>query len=126
MNFWPLLLLFSGGVILTVGDIIMKKWVINNSHVFYLLGLAVYIVGLNFLAQSYHFRNIAGASVVMTIINVILLLGVTYFYFKEPLSTLQLIGVALGIIAIVFLELPNYLQGKIFLWCSETKQNAAY
>jgi len=94
---------------LTVGDIIMKKWVISGSNLFYLSGLAVYLIGLNFLAQSYHFRNIAGASTVMTIINVILLLAVSYFYFKEPLSTLQLIGVALGIIAIVFLELPNYL-----------------
>jgi multidrug transporter EmrE-like cation transporter len=109
MNSWPLLLLFSGGVVLTVGDIIMKKWVTNGSHVFYFLGLAVYLVGLNFLAQSYHFRNIAGASTAMTIVNVILLLGFSYFYFKEPLSPLQLIGVALGIIAIVFLELPSYL-----------------
>ena len=109
MNFWPIFLIFSGGVILTVGDVVMKKWVGGGGRIYYIIGLVVYLVALNFLAQSYKFRNIAGASTTMTVINAILLIIVSYIYFKEPLNPLQIIGIALGFTAIIFLELPSYL-----------------
>jgi multidrug transporter EmrE-like cation transporter len=105
MNFWPLFLLISGGVVLTVGDVAMRRWVKGDGTSFYLIGLVVYLVGLNFLAQSYRFRNIAGASTVMTIINIVLLISFSWLYFKEPPTLIQSIGLVLGIAAIIFLEL---------------------
>jgi multidrug transporter EmrE-like cation transporter len=105
MNFWPLFLLVSGGIILTVGDFFMKKWVAGSGHTFYFLGLVIYLIALNFLAQSYRFQNIAGASVVMTIINTILLLVISYLYFKEPLNVFQIAGMIFGVAAIILLEI---------------------
>ena len=64
-----LILLLIGGIILTVGDILMKKWVNTNLYLFYFIGMIVYLVGLNFLAQSFKFKNIAVASVIFVIIN---------------------------------------------------------
>ncbi|MFH0869826.1 MAG: SMR family transporter [archaeon] len=100
-----IILLLAGGLILTAGDIAMKKWVSTNSYIFYLIGMAIYLVGLNFLAQSFKSKNIAVASVIFVIVNVATLSIVSWLYFKETLSALQILGIMLGITAIVVLEL---------------------
>jgi multidrug transporter EmrE-like cation transporter len=105
MNFWPLFLVIGGGIILTIGDVVMRRWVRGDGNSFYLIGLIFYIIALNFLAQSYRFKNIAVASTAMVVINIVLLIGFSWFYFKEPPTTVQSIGLILGIAAIVFLEL---------------------
>lgn len=101
----PLVLLFVGGSILTIGDVIMKKWVINNSNLLLASGLAIYLIGLIFLVYSFKYKNIAVASTIFVIFNIITLSVVSWFYFKETLSPLQLIGIVMGIGAIIFLEL---------------------
>jgi multidrug transporter EmrE-like cation transporter len=100
-----IILLLIGGIILTAGDILMKEWVSTNRYLFYFIGLAVYLIGLNFLAQSFKFKNIAVASVIFVIFNVVTLSLVSWIYFKETLSIMQIIGIALGIAAIIVLEL---------------------
>lgn len=100
-----IILLLIGGVILTIGDIFMKKWVNTNSYVFYIVGLAIYLIGLNFLAQSFKFKNIAVASVIFVIFNVVTLSIVSWLYFKETLSMMQIIGIIIGIMSIVILEI---------------------
>jgi len=100
-----IILLLIGGLILTIGDIFMKKWINTNAYLFYFIGLATYLIGLNFLAQSFKFKNIAVASVIFVIFNIVTLSLVSWFYFKETLSPMQIIGIVIGIIAIVVLEL---------------------
>jgi len=99
------ILLMIGGIMLTLGDIIMKKWISSNSYVFYVVGLIVYLIGLNFLAQSFKFKNIAVASVIFVIINVITLSVVSWFYFRETLKPIQIVGISIGILAIIVLEI---------------------
>jgi multidrug transporter EmrE-like cation transporter len=105
MNFLPIILLFIGGIILTIGDIVMKKWVIANQTYLYMIGLLIYLIGLNFLAQSFKFKNIAVASIIFVIFNVVTLSLVSWFYFKERLNNYQIIGIIIGLISIIFLEL---------------------
>ncbi len=104
-QYLPFILLFVGGSVLTVGDIVMKKWVVNNNIFLFVGGLAIYLVGLVFLAYSFKYKNIATASTIFVIFNIITLSIVSWFYFKETLSAVQLIGIALGIFSILFLEL---------------------
>lgn len=104
-QYLPLILLFVGGSILTIGDIVMKKWVLNNSTPIFIIGMAIYLVGLIFLAHSFKYKNIATASTIFVIFNIITLSIVSWFYFKETLTPFQLIGITLGISSIVFLEL---------------------
>lgn len=77
----------------------------SSSWMFYAAGLATYLIGLIFLAQSYKFKNIAIASIIFVIFNIATLSFVSWIYFKETLSPLQIIGIILGIIAVVLLEL---------------------
>ncbi len=105
MQYLPFLLLFIGGSVLTVGDIVMKKWVMDNSPFIFVAGLLIYLVGLIFLVLSYKYTNIAVASIILEIFNIVTLLIVSWFYFHETLNIYQCIGILLGISAIFFLEM---------------------
>ena len=100
-----LILLAIGGIILTVGDIIFKSWVEKPHTGMYVLGLAVYLIGLMFLVQTFKVENIAVASTIFVILNITTLLLVSWFYFDEKLSLVQLSGIALAFVAILLLEL---------------------
>lgn len=107
MNYLPIVILATGGIILTVGDLVMKKWVNTNSTIFYVIGLFIWIIGLLFLAEGFKFKNIAVASLIFNIINIVTLVIFSWVYFKENLSTTEMIGIFLGILAIILLEIGN-------------------
>ena len=104
MNYFPILLLFIGGLILTAGDLVMKKWVITPHFYLYIIGLLIYMIGMMFLVETYKYENIAVASLIFIIFNIITLLIFSWFYFKETLTTHQIIGIILGLSAIFFFE----------------------
>lgn len=107
MKLYPFMLLLTGGIILTAGDLFMKQWVNSNRRLFYIIGLAIYLVGLLFLAQSFKHKNIAVASVIFVLFNVITLAIVSWLYFKEGFSGWQIAGVLLGLASVVILELSG-------------------
>ena len=99
-----LLLVLIGGLILTVGDIVFKNWAINNSWLTFIFGLFIWTIGLVFLALSFKYKNIAIASLIFSLSNVISLTVISWLWYNEGLTTNQLIGIILGIIAVIFLE----------------------
>lgn len=82
----------------------MKKWVSNQHITVFIFGLVIYLFGLIFLAYSFKYKNIAVASTIFVICNVFTLSLVSWLYFKETLSVFQIIGVVLGISAIILFE----------------------
>ncbi len=105
INYLPFILLFLGGTILTIGDLVMKKWVSNQNWSTFVFGLLIYLFGLVFLGLSFKYKNIAVASTIFVVFNIITLLLVSWLYFKETIEPLQLAGIGLGIIAIILLEI---------------------
>jgi len=102
-----LILLLIGSLILTVGDIVMKRWIADGAASYYLyaLGIGIYLIGTNFLAFSFKYKNIAVASVIFILLNVAILSVISWFYFGEKLNTMQMFGIILGIAAVIILEL---------------------
>lgn len=98
-------LILIGSLVTTAGDIVMKEWTVTDKRTLYLAGMLVYLVGLNFLARSYRYENIAVASLVFVILNIVVLALVSYLLFGEGLSPLRLVGMGVGLLAIVILEL---------------------
>ena len=113
MNLYPLLLLFFGGIIFTLGDVAMKFWVGNRKFSLYALGLLLYLISDNFLAQSFKFKNIAVASMIIITFNVIFITLISWFYFKEKLNLMEIAGLILAIIAIVVIELGKLWSSPI-------------
>jgi multidrug transporter EmrE-like cation transporter len=106
----PLLLLFFGGLLLTIGDLLMKQWikVTNGSSLLsmpYLLGMVAYVAGLTFYAYTLRSKHIAIATVILILFNLITLLIVDHFFFGERYSMLHLAGIAIGMVAVLLLEL---------------------
>jgi hypothetical protein len=76
------LLLLIAGILLTIGDLILNAWVdAGNSWKLYTAGIFFYFIALNFLARSYRFENIAVASVIMEVFNLVTYLTVSYWKF---------------------------------------------
>ncbi len=97
--------LLFGGSILTVGDIIFKFWANKSLTYLYITGLVIYVLGLMCLVQSFKSQNIAVASAIFVIVNVVTLSLVSYFYFKESLSVLQMVGIGVAFVSIMLMEL---------------------
>lgn len=66
--------------------------------------MILYIVGLNFFAFTLKEKNLAIASTILVTANTVLLVLVSFFYFKEKFTLLQAIGIVLSIVAVVLLE----------------------
>ena len=100
----PYVLMILCGAAYTLGDIAMKKWIMHPSVWPYLAGAFMYLVGINFLAFSYLYRNIAVATAVCVIINIVSLTVISWICFKEPVTVRQLAGIAVSMIAVLLLE----------------------
>lgn len=108
MNLLPIIILFSSGVVLTIGDLVFKTWVEKGSslHSFlYIIGIVSYLIGSMLLVESYkHDVNIVLAGIMQIVFNTIVLLLFTYFYFHEPLTAKQISGIILGVISIYLIS----------------------
>ncbi len=107
MNFLPLAILFFGGLILTVGDIVFKTWVEKGAlySFSYGIGILLYLIGSMLLVESYKYDvNIVAAGIIQVLFNTLILVAFTYFYFHEPLTPTQIIGIALGVVAIYLIQ----------------------
>jgi len=102
-----ILWLTLGGIILTIGDVIFKFWVESRSPILYVSGFIAYLIGLVFLIQSYKSENIAIASAIFVIFNILTLLLVSCFYFNEKLTVVQIVGIGFAILAILILEIAQ-------------------
>lgn len=100
----PLSWLFLGGIAYTIGDIVLKKWAVTDDKLFYIIGMVFYMSGMVILANSFKTVNIASASAMITIFNIITLALVSVFVYGEPLSMRQYVGIAMAIGAILVLE----------------------
>lgn len=101
---WALCLLTFGGITLTLGDIVMKKWILSGQHHYYIFGLVIWIIGLNFLAFYFKYKNIAVASIIFVILNSVTLLIASYYLYREKISYQEIVGIVLGLTEIAFLS----------------------
>ncbi|GAB0174591.1 MAG: hypothetical protein HHAS10_04700 [Candidatus Altimarinota bacterium] len=100
-----LIYLISGGALFTIGDIFMKKWATHDKYIFYGIGFVFYIIGIILFSLTLKGKNLGVANTILVTSNIVFLALVSYFYFHEKLSLLQLIGLGLSIIGVIFLEL---------------------
>lgn len=100
-----LALVVLGGLILTIGDVFMKQWSMTDSKLTFAMGMFTWVIGLFCLAFSFKTKNIAVASLIFSLSNVIFLTLLSWMWYNEQLTFYQVIGIFLGMSAIVFLEM---------------------
>jgi multidrug transporter EmrE-like cation transporter len=103
-NTFAFLILVVGGVTLTIGDIIFKYWLGHSRTSLYVIGFLLYAIALVLLIESYKFDNIAVASSILDVSNVVILAVVSWAVFEEPLSLVQMLGVLASMIGLFLLQ----------------------
>jgi multidrug transporter EmrE-like cation transporter len=87
------------------GDILFKKWAIENRNIFLITGLIIYFASIFFLAFSLKFGMLSEAISILTILNFVVIALVGVLIFKEDLSIINKAGIALGILSVILIEL---------------------
>ncbi len=105
MNAKPILILAIGGILLTIGDMIFKVWTQSQQAYLFAAGFSLYVLGLIFLVESYKYTNIAIASAIFIIFNLLSLSIMTWWYFNEPLSKFQIVAMIFTVMAVILFEL---------------------
>ncbi len=107
MNYLPFIILFVSGLVLTVGDLIFKSWALKGmSYSFlYVFGVITYLIGSLLLVESYKYDvNIVVAGIIQILLNTIILVAFTYFYFHEPLTAKQIVGIILAVVSLYLIK----------------------
>jgi len=88
-----------------IGDILFKKWSLENKNILLIIGLIIYFIGTIFWAISLKYESLSKAISVFTILNLIIIVLVGIILFKENLSLINKIGIGLGILSVILIEI---------------------
>jgi multidrug transporter EmrE-like cation transporter len=99
------------GLILTatlfevVGDVFFKKWTIDNNNLVLIAGFVIYFIGTVFWAFSLKYEYLSKSISVLTVLNLIAVALVGVLYFKEDLTLINKIGIILGVVSVILIEI---------------------
>lgn len=86
-------------------DVLFKKWSLGSKSCWLIIGLAVYMIGTTFWAYSLKYGHLSKAISIFAVLNLIILVLIGVLVFKEDLSLINKIGIVLGIIGIILIEM---------------------
>lgn len=99
------IILITAILLEVIGDIFFKKYALESKKYIIIIGLIFYFLGSILWAISLKYETLSKAGTIFMVMNIILITLVGALYFKEDLSLTNKIGVALGIISIILIEL---------------------
>lgn len=100
-----LILLFIAVLLEVFSDILFKKWSLGSKNSFLVIGLIIYMIGTAFWAVSLKYEFLSKAISVFAVLNLIVLVLVGIVYFKEDLSFVNKIGIGLGVLSVILIEI---------------------
>jgi multidrug transporter EmrE-like cation transporter len=86
----------------------MRYWIDNHLTYLFVLGIMVYVVGEVIMALSFRYQNIAVASILTVIFNILALSILSYFMFGDKLNLLAIIGIIMGLVSVTILEISTF------------------
>jgi multidrug transporter EmrE-like cation transporter len=98
-----LLLLSASSVIL--GDLFGKYWSTNSKTAFFVLALIAYFLSGVFYIPTLLRQGLVISSLVWSILSIVGFLFIGFVIFHETVTTIQLVGIILGIISLVLVSL---------------------
>ncbi len=86
-------------------DIFFKFWAEQNKNLLLGVGLLLYFIGTVFWAFSLRQEYLSRAISVFTILNLVVISLVGMFYFQEDLSLINKIGLGVGVLSVILIEI---------------------
>ncbi len=113
MAFSHILIFLFVGILLALGDFLMKYWSEKNGDFFqthavwYYFAIVLYVVGLSIYGYRLRFVDFAAASYSILLFNMIVVAIAGYAFFGDKLSLLELAGIILGILSVAAFSLSK-------------------
>ncbi len=98
-------LIFLAAVLEAIGDFWLKKWSMGGENSLLWLGIILYLIGSAFWIVSLRYEYLSKAVSLFTVLNAIILIVVGVVVFKEDLSFINKIGLTLGVLSVILIEL---------------------
>lgn len=87
-----------------LGDVVLKKWALDSNAWILVIGLLVYFAATVLWAYSLRFEYLSKAIAIVTILNLIFVIMIGVIYFKEDISLVNAVGIALGVFSIYLMQ----------------------
>lgn len=98
-------LILAATLLEVIGDVLFKKWAMHHNLHFLWLGLLIYSLGTVFWALSLRYDYLSRAISILVILNLICVVLIGVYMFKEQLSLVSKIGIGMGILSVILLEI---------------------
>lgn len=105
MQKWFFLLIFLAVLFEVCADILFKYWSNGSRGVFLWSGVALYAIGTIIWASSLKFELLSKAITVFTVLNLLVVVLVGALLFKENLSLINKVGIVLGALSVILVQL---------------------
>jgi len=105
MKYLFLALVIVASLFEAFGDILLKQWSLLHSKLYFVMGIVVYVIAIVFWAVALKYETLSRAIVVATLINVVVVLLFGVLILRENISSVNKLGILLGFVAIVLLEI---------------------
>lgn len=106
MNNIPFLILILLAVVFeAVADISFKFAHLQSKQVWLWLGVGLYTVGTVIWAFSLRYEYLSKAISIFTVLNLVAVILVGVLFFQENLSLVNKVGVGLGVLAVILMQL---------------------
>lgn len=100
-----LILILVATALEIVGDILFKKWSLNGKSFLFVVGFLIYAIGVVFWGLSLKYGYLSEAISILTVLNLVIISLVGVLYFHEDLSLINKIGIALGVVSVILIEI---------------------
>lgn len=105
MKYLFIILVIVVSILEVAGDIFFKEWTIHKKNIYLIIGAIVYMGATIFWALSLNYQSLSKAVVIFGVLTVIVGVFVGTIIYKEPLSTINIVGIILGLTSIYLLEI---------------------
>lgn len=105
MNKWFFALIIFAVIFEVIADILFKYWTLNTKNLFLVGGVILYSIGTLIWAFSLKYEYLSKAITIFTVVNLIVVVLVGIFLFKEDLSMINKLGLLLGIISVILIQI---------------------
>lgn len=100
-----LILIIIGASIEVFADIFFKIWNDKGGNHLIVAGIILYLIGTGCWITSLKYETFTKSGVIFLLLNIILLSLTGLLFFKDDLSTINKIGIILGIVSIIMVEM---------------------
>lgn len=105
MRLIPLAVLSVAVVFEAIGDVLFKQSATSNRLIFFYVGFVIYVIGSLLWAYSLRFNLLSRSIIIFMVLNVIIVVIAGALMFNEKISTTAAIGMFLGVVSVILLEL---------------------